>query len=77
MGLPGGQASAPATSQVAKERKRTRSGSEMPQDDEDLPPVPFTRKKSLERAQSTSNLGPLPDNWEMAYTDDGHPYFIE
>jgi hypothetical protein len=45
-------------------------------------PVPFneefmSRKKSLERAHSASNLGPLPRNWEMAYTDDGHPYFIE
>lgn len=37
----------------------------------------LTRKKSLERAQSAGNLGPLPSNWEMAYTEDGTPYFIE
>ena len=23
------------------------------------------------------DLGPLPPNWEMAYTEDGTPYFIE
>ena len=23
------------------------------------------------------NLGPLPAKWEMAYTEDGTPYFIE
>ncbi|CAL1543356.1 unnamed protein product, partial [Lymnaea stagnalis] len=46
-------------------------------DDEELPPQYFTRKKSLEKAHSSSNLGPLPPNWEMAYTDDGHPYFID
>ncbi|ELU17710.1 hypothetical protein CAPTEDRAFT_146207 [Capitella teleta] len=37
----------------------------------------LTRKKSLERAQSAGNLGPLPSNWEMAYTEDGIPYFID
>ena len=35
------------------------------------------RKRSLERAQSTSSLGPLPPNWEMSFTEDGTPYFIE
>ena len=45
---------------------------------EDAPP-PFQRKRSLQRAQNNSNssLGPLPSNWEMAYTEDGTPYFIE
>lgn len=23
------------------------------------------------------NLGPLPENWEMAYTENGEVYFIE
>lgn len=23
------------------------------------------------------DLGPLPENWEKAYTEDGEPYFIE
>lgn len=25
----------------------------------------------------SDSLGPLPSNWEMAFTDDGTPYFIE
>lgn len=74
MGLPGGQLQ---VAQQNEKRKRTRSGSEMIIDDEEMPPQSFTRKKSLEKAHSSSNLGPLPPNWEMAYTDDGHPYFIE
>ncbi|XP_059171787.1 membrane-associated guanylate kinase, WW and PDZ domain-containing protein 3-like isoform X4 [Physella acuta] len=74
MGLPGGQLQ---VAQQNEKRKRTRSGSEMNIDDEEMPPQSFTRKKSLEKAHSSSNLGPLPPNWEMAYTDDGHPYFID
>ena len=27
--------------------------------------------------QSERELGVLPDNWEMAFTSDGTPYFIE
>ena len=70
-GLPGGQAR-PSV------RKRSQSGSDVPLDSlEDEYVQPFTRKKSLERAHSASNLGPLPPNWEMAFTEDGHPYFIE
>ena len=66
--------------QVTEKRKRTRSQNEF--GSAKSSPVPFnedamSRKKSLERAHSASNLGPLPPNWEMAYTDDGHPYFIE
>ncbi|KAK2177076.1 hypothetical protein NP493_619g01026 [Ridgeia piscesae] len=45
----------------------------------DVFPKQQQRKKSLEHAQSMSNdrLGPLPPNWEMAFTDDGTPYFID
>ncbi|XP_041347543.1 membrane-associated guanylate kinase, WW and PDZ domain-containing protein 1-like isoform X3 [Gigantopelta aegis] len=62
-------------------RKRTRSTNESgtspePFSEDQLPP-PMSRKKSLERAHSLSNLGPLPSNWEMAFTDDGQPYFID
>ncbi|XP_070193690.1 membrane-associated guanylate kinase, WW and PDZ domain-containing protein 1-like isoform X2 [Littorina saxatilis] len=71
-GLPGGQARFPP------QRKRSQSGSELTPDFLDDEYVqPFTRKKSLERAHSASNLGPLPSNWEMAFTEDGHPYFID
>lgn len=76
MGLPGGQA------QQLDKRKRTRSNSghfpDGAAEEGEVAPQPSpTRKQSLEKAHSTSNLGPLPDNWEMAYTDDGHPYFID
>ncbi|GFO44024.1 membrane-associated guanylate kinase, ww and pdz domain-containing protein 2-like [Plakobranchus ocellatus] len=81
MGLPGGQAA------QKEQRKRIRSNSGTTQEeaaeegDERHPsspqPTSPTRKRSLEKAHSVSNLGPLPDNWEMAYTDDGHPYFID
>lgn len=64
---------------MADKRKRTKSQTDT--GSAKSSPIPFneevSRKKSLERAHSTSNLGPLPPNWEMAYTDEGHPYFIE
>ena len=28
-------------------------------------------------AMGTQSLGPLPSNWEIAYTEDGKKYFIE
>lgn len=28
-------------------------------------------------SQSTKNLGPLPRNWEIAYTEGGDKYYIE
>ena len=40
-------------------------------------PEPPPRGKSLERSDSSESLGPLPPNWEMAFTEEGHPYFIE
>ncbi|XP_050413169.2 membrane-associated guanylate kinase, WW and PDZ domain-containing protein 2 isoform X3 [Patella vulgata] len=61
-------------------RKRNNSSSEAVQSNDysdELPLPPLTRKKSLERAHSSSNLGPLPSNWEMAFTDEGQPYFID
>lgn len=29
------------------------------------------------RPEESDELGPLPDNWEMAYTEKGEVYFIE
>lgn len=44
-------------------------------------PVPFQydgeRKKSMEKMQIDNSLGPLPQNWERAMTEEGIPYFIE
>ncbi|KAH9490587.1 Membrane-associated guanylate kinase, WW and PDZ domain-containing protein 2 [Bulinus truncatus] len=78
MGLSGGQSGGQVPAgQLNDRRKQVHIGSEKALDDIELPPQPLTRKKSLEKAHSSSNLGPLPHNWEMAYTDDGHPYFID
>lgn len=55
----------------------TNNRSSISRSPSDIQPPMLTRKKSLERAQSSSNLGPLPPNWEMAFTEDGVPYFIE
>lgn len=33
--------------------------------------------KSPADSQDNDELGPLPDNWEMAYTEKGEVYFIE
>ncbi|XP_062403380.1 membrane-associated guanylate kinase, WW and PDZ domain-containing protein 2 isoform X2 [Sardina pilchardus] len=33
--------------------------------------------KSLADSQDNDELGPLPDNWEMAYTEKGEVYFID
>lgn len=29
------------------------------------------------KIEENDELGPLPDNWEMAYTEKGEVYFIE
>ncbi|CAH1783197.1 unnamed protein product [Owenia fusiformis] len=64
-------------------RKRNRSNIEATQAAQSPPyteaneDTPTPRKKSLERSPSLSSLGPLPPNWEMSYTDDGTPYFID
>ncbi|XP_074645982.1 membrane-associated guanylate kinase, WW and PDZ domain-containing protein 1-like [Tubulanus polymorphus] len=60
-------------------RRRNRSNIEKPEDySAPAPPSgALTRKKSLEQGLNSPDLGPLPDNWEMAFTEDGHPYFID
>ncbi|XP_069101303.1 membrane-associated guanylate kinase, WW and PDZ domain-containing protein 1-like isoform X3 [Argopecten irradians] len=64
-------------------RKRNRSNTDngssksSPVPFSEEPPGPTHRKKSLEKAHSSGDLGPLPPNWEMAYTEEGHPYFID
>lgn len=32
---------------------------------------------TVPQPEETDELGPLPDNWEMAYTEKGEVYFIE
>ena len=41
------------------------------------PPPPPTGGRKGDDEGDTDSLGPLPSNWEMAFTDDGTPYFIE
>lgn len=51
---------------------------------DDEPPSPDSTKKNSEpnasfasRAPPPDELGPLPANWEMSYTEKGEVYFIE
>lgn len=34
-------------------------------------------KMTIPKPEENDELGPLPDNWEMAYTEKGEVYFIE
>lgn len=62
-------------------RRRHRSNTDLtlksPATPKKILPDPPPRGKSSEQTESIENLGPLPPNWEMAFTDEGHPYFIE
>ncbi|XP_064633877.1 membrane-associated guanylate kinase, WW and PDZ domain-containing protein 2-like isoform X4 [Lineus longissimus] len=55
-------------------RRRNRSHVEMSPLKSPSPP-PLTRPKSMEGADD--DLGALPSNWELALTEDGHPYYID
>ncbi|XP_026991080.2 membrane-associated guanylate kinase, WW and PDZ domain-containing protein 2 isoform X9 [Tachysurus fulvidraco] len=48
----------------------TLTGTDAPEEEHDAP-------KSPADSQSNDDLGPLPDNWEMAYTEKGEVYFID
>lgn len=48
----------------------TLTGTDVPEEEHDAP-------KSPADSHSNDELGPLPDNWEMAYTEKGEVYFIE
>lgn len=36
-----------------------------------------TTTDSMQCGSALCDLGPLPDNWEKAFTSNGEPYFIE
>ncbi|WAR27165.1 MAGI2-like protein [Mya arenaria] len=83
--LPGYQAAA-ASGPWEGRRRRNHSSSDLPTTPttpkspgslRKFIPEPPPRGKSLERSDSSESLGPLPQNWEMAFTEEGHPYFIE
>ncbi|XP_053361561.1 membrane-associated guanylate kinase, WW and PDZ domain-containing protein 2 isoform X4 [Clarias gariepinus] len=48
----------------------TLTGTDAPEEEQDAP-------KSPADSQNNDELGPLPDNWEMAYTEKGEVYFID
>ncbi|XP_030650136.1 membrane-associated guanylate kinase, WW and PDZ domain-containing protein 2 [Chanos chanos] len=48
----------------------TLTTTDAPEEDGEAP-------KSPQDPQANDDLGPLPDNWEMAYTDKGEVYFID
>ncbi|TRY54863.1 hypothetical protein DNTS_001814 [Danionella cerebrum] len=48
----------------------TLIATDVPEEDGDVP-------KSPEDSLENEDLGPLPDNWEMAYTEKGEVYFID
>ncbi|XP_013409201.1 membrane-associated guanylate kinase, WW and PDZ domain-containing protein 2, partial [Lingula anatina] len=68
-------------------RRRNRSNVEttsVPKafNDVEQPTTPGTRKRQLERSKSDQDLGskdmgPMPPNWEVAYTEEGNPYYID
>lgn len=43
----------------------------------DAPEEEGEAPKSPQDSQENDEMGPLPDNWEMAYTEKGEVYFIE
>jgi len=82
--LPGGMLPGAHPSSEGK-RRRNRSNTDVPPKSPSTPSTPGTPKKlpeppprgvSLEKLES-GELGPLPQNWEKAYTEEGHMYFIE
>ncbi|KAF4095166.1 hypothetical protein G5714_024244 [Onychostoma macrolepis] len=48
----------------------TLTSTDAPEEEGDAP-------KSPQDSQENDELGPLPDNWEMAYTEKGEVYFID
>lgn len=42
------------------------------------PSQPFTNaERFVDQEEDNDSLGPLPTNWEKAYTENGETYFIE
>uniref|UniRef100_A0A3B4Y0W8 Membrane associated guanylate kinase, WW and PDZ domain containing 1b n=1 Tax=Seriola lalandi dorsalis TaxID=1841481 RepID=A0A3B4Y0W8_SERLL len=90
--LPGSQHSTPRRTKSYNDMHNAGivPGEQQQEDDEDLPDMnsSFTGTcRAQESTQQTHShlshpppedpLGPLPDNWEMAYTENGEVYFID
>uniref|UniRef100_A0A671UNN9 Membrane-associated guanylate kinase, WW and PDZ domain-containing protein 1 n=1 Tax=Sparus aurata TaxID=8175 RepID=A0A671UNN9_SPAAU len=84
--LPGSQHSTPRRSKSYNDMHNAGigPGEQQQEDDEDLPDMnsSFTgitqqTHSHLSHPPPEDPLGPLPDNWEMAYTENGEVYFID
>ncbi|KAL3977192.1 vomeronasal 2 receptor [Sarotherodon galilaeus] len=60
-----------ASGDVGPQINPAEAPSEVPKDDGQIP------KMAVPKPEENDELGPLPDNWEMAYTEKGEVYFID
>lgn len=60
-----------ASGDVGPQINPAEAPGEVPKDDGQIP------KMGVPKPDENDELGPLPDNWEMAYTEKGEVYFIE
>ncbi|XP_018536441.1 membrane-associated guanylate kinase, WW and PDZ domain-containing protein 2a isoform X6 [Lates calcarifer] len=60
-----------ASGDIAPQSNPAEASTEVPKDDGQSP------KTTIPKPEENDELGPLPDNWEMAYTEKGEVYFID
>ncbi|XP_040885926.1 membrane-associated guanylate kinase, WW and PDZ domain-containing protein 2a isoform X6 [Toxotes jaculatrix] len=60
-----------ASGDIAPQSNPAEASTELPKDDGQSP------KTTIPKPEENDELGPLPDNWEMAYTEKGEVYFID
>ncbi|XP_047430996.1 membrane-associated guanylate kinase, WW and PDZ domain-containing protein 2a isoform X4 [Mugil cephalus] len=60
-----------ASGDIAPQSNPAEAPAEGPKDDGQSP------KMAMPKPDENDELGPLPDNWEMAYTEKGEVYFID
>nr|XP_020469675.1 membrane-associated guanylate kinase, WW and PDZ domain-containing protein 2-like isoform X3 [Monopterus albus] len=66
-----------ASGEVAVElSSQAPASTELPAEEEEVPKSPSKSPTKIPDADE-EELGPLPDNWEMAYTEKGEVYFID
>uniref|UniRef100_A0A3Q1J077 Membrane-associated guanylate kinase, WW and PDZ domain-containing protein 1 n=1 Tax=Anabas testudineus TaxID=64144 RepID=A0A3Q1J077_ANATE len=84
--LPGSQHSTPRRTKSYNDMQNAGivPGEQQQEDDEDLPDMNSSFTGTTQQTHSHLShpppedpLGPLPDNWEMAFTENGEVYFID
>uniref|UniRef100_A0A7N6BCM3 Membrane-associated guanylate kinase, WW and PDZ domain-containing protein 1 n=1 Tax=Anabas testudineus TaxID=64144 RepID=A0A7N6BCM3_ANATE len=60
-----------ASGDIAPQSNQAEATTEVPKDDGQSPKI------TVAKPEENDELGPLPDNWEMAYTEKGEVYFID